>query len=122
MKNIFKHLGDLFRYKQPLKPIAICMTAEGFQLRQGSEATADVNWADVRKIVSYKHDNFSHDEIIVAFNLASGEVVEISEEWPDFSSVVEEMKRRFPNIPGDWYSNIMLPPFAANETVLYETD
>ncbi len=89
--------------------------------RQG-EGPVAIRWDEIARIITYKYDLFSTDEICIGF-LTDKNVepwVEIREEWEGFLEACKEMKRRFPTIPEDWYSEIMVPVFDRKETVLYE--
>lgn len=78
-----------------------------------------VPWSTVRAIVTYKHDLFACDDICLAFKLAEGSWVEVSEDEPGFQSLVAEVERRYPEVPRDWYRVVMVPPFATNYRVLW---
>jgi hypothetical protein len=92
--------------------------ADGFDIITG-DGTQQIQWLDIQKIVAYKLDLFTNDEICMEIMLVQDSVT-ISEEiigWPAFSAAVLE---HFPSIPKDWEGVIAQPAFATNYTVLYE--
>ena len=90
------------------------MNRDGFTLSGNT-----VPWSSVRAIAAYKHDLFSYDEICLAFKVSDDSWVEVSEDEPGFQSLVEEVGRRYPETPRDWFHEVMFPAFAANYRVLW---
>ena len=105
-------------------PPSVRVTQDGLQVVRSDEILASLRWADVRKIVTYKHDLFSTDEICLGFLTASNADawLEISEEWPGFLEATAKMEELFPSISKGWYNAIMVPAFERKETVLWEGD
>ncbi len=99
----------------------IRLTNDGLQLTHGDKITAEISWSNVTKIITYKYDNFTTDEICVAFRTwrESDAWLEVSEEWLGFSELMKVMKQRFPEINSGWYMAVMQPPFERRETVLW---
>jgi hypothetical protein len=91
----------------------------GFHLVKDEHRKAAVTWDDVRTIHTYKRDFFAYDMICLAFEVAEGEWVEIWESMVDFELVDKEMCERFPGVPRDWFGQVMQPPFAPNDRVLW---
>jgi len=123
MKGILGRLAKLFR-REPLRPPPIVRTSEdGLEVIRCGETLASVRWRDVRKIITYKYDLFSTDEICVGFftDEDADTWLEISEEWKGFLEAVEMMERWFPSIPRNWFNEVMVPAFERKETVLYES-
>ena len=94
---------------------------------EDGEATLqhEVTWADVRAVRTFKRDLFAYDAICVAFQMVGdddGDWVEIDETNPGFDDVTGRMRERFPTVPDGWYSDVMLPPFATNDALLYARD
>lgn len=75
-------------------------------------------WADVSEVRTYKVDCFAYDDICLAF-IADGLWYEVSEQDDIFPSVMKIIEQRFPDIPEDWYAEVMLPAFKTNERVLW---
>ncbi|HVJ69341.1 MAG TPA: hypothetical protein VM510_15250 [Caulifigura sp.] len=80
---------------------------------------ATVPWSSVRAIAAYKHDLWAYDEICLAFKVSEDSWIEVSEEEPGFRSLVEEMERRFPDMPGYWFHEVMHPAFSTNYRLLW---
>jgi hypothetical protein len=62
---------------------------------------------------------WSFDTICVEFQVGEKERVEIREDMADFTNVTEQMQEEFPQVPKDWYSEVLQPAFADNERVLW---
>ena len=56
-----------------------------------------VDWVDVKKIITYKYDLYTTDEICLGFFLGTNENIywEIAESWVGFNVVVEKMELVF---------------------------
>jgi hypothetical protein len=75
-------------------------------------------WADVTEIRTFKRDMGTVDDIRLA--LQAGESwYELSEDLRGFSRLSDTMMEVFSTIPRDWYMEVMQPPFATNERVLF---
>lgn len=103
--------------------------SSGFTISPPKGDSIRVRWEEVREIRTYKIDLFSYDEICLCFEVAGvgttddGTLwIEVTESEQGFRSLAEEMKRRFPAIPSDWYSEVMFPAFAPCEAVLYRAE
>lgn len=103
--------------------------SSGFTIFPAKGESFRVRWEEVREIRTYKIDLFSYDEICLGFEVTGvgtteGETqwIEVTESDQGFRSLAEEMKRRFPAIPSDWYSEVMFPAFAPCEAVLYRAE
>jgi len=120
--GILKRLARLFRPAAPAPRPSVRVTEDGLELVRAGQVVASLRWSDVRKIITYKYDLFSTDEICVGFLTAPDAEAwfEISEEWPGFLAAVEKMEELFPSIPENWYRDVMVPVFARKETVLWE--
>ena len=93
------------------KEHALCLT-------DGHRKTV-LDWSDVEEIQAYKVDCFVHDLICLAFR-AEDHWYECSEEDHGFSELCEELGRRYPEIHEDWYGQVVQPPFASNQRVLWK--
>ena len=80
-----------------------------------------MRWAEVSRIQAYKLDLMTTDCICLLFEFSSETPpVQISEEWQGFQELFAPLTQRFPDIPGSWYTDIMLPAFETKRTTLYE--
>src|SRR5215217_8011152 len=101
----------------------IVLTPDGFELRRGNGKRDMFHWAQAERVVAYKVDLVTTDEILVAFEYrdAAGGLMtfDVAEECPGFAEFRTALARAFPGIDTDWYAHVMKPAFATNLTVLY---
>lgn len=86
--------------------------------RVAAPTPAEVDWSSIHRIVAYKIDRLTWDEIRVRLEHAEGEVV-VTEESPKFTEFMEEIVRRF-HSAASWHADVSQPAFELCETVLYE--
>lgn len=80
-----------------------------------------LKWTDIERIVAYKPDLMTMDELCV--ELFSGNwKITYSESLPGWYQFVKKLNMAFPSLPDDWDWRIIQPPFATNYTVLYERE
>lgn len=91
---------------------------EGFIIQDDSENYI-IQWKDIDRIVAYKADLLTVDEIrLDIFYLES--IITLTEELAGWYQFVERIKIQFPNIQKNWDEEIVQPPFLANETIIYQ--
>jgi hypothetical protein len=121
MRTLLAKLADRLRKQPTPPPPQIHLTEEGFDIVRNGETMESLRWRNVRKIVTFKYDNVSHDEICVAFLVdEENSWILISEEWNGFLKATEKMKERFPSISENWFTKVMTPVFETKKTVLFE--
>lgn len=76
-------------------------------------------WSEIEKIVAYKLDCFTFDQIRFLISAKDGGIREITEDDPGFWELVTEMEKAL-NISPDWHKVVAHPPMQRCETVLYE--
>ncbi|MHA4807334.1 hypothetical protein ACX0G9_04485 [Flavitalea flava] len=76
-------------------------------------------WAEIERLIAYKVDLMAVDEICMDI-FWNGWQTTITEETPGWYQFVERTKVVFPDIPKNWDGEIMHPPFARNEMLLYQ--
>jgi hypothetical protein len=81
--------------------------------------TSVVRWAEVDRIVGYKMDLFTLDEICVEL-LVGDRAIRFSESTPGWYPFLTRLKSVFPSIPNGWDWDVMMPALTGNYTVLYE--
>lgn len=91
----------------------IKQTPNGF-----SVAGHDFSVGDITKVVGYKRDLITVDEVRLDLTFRSGAQISVSEDQPGFAALVGSLCSAFPSISG-WEQKIVGPAFAANCTVLY---
>ncbi len=79
-----------------------------------------VAWLAVEAIAAYKRDLITYDDICLAFKVEDSSWVEMSEDEPGFETLMAEVERRYPEMPPDWFREVMHPAFAPNYRVLWE--
>jgi hypothetical protein len=84
----------------------------------GGTVSHQFPWAEVAQIRTFKRDLGTVDDIRLVFQVGDS-WYEYSEDLPGFGQLSDVMKEIFPTIPCDWYMEVMRPPFATNERVLF---
>jgi hypothetical protein len=78
-----------------------------------------LNYVDIDRIVAYKLDLFTTDEICM--DIFSGDwIITFSESLSGWHRLLENLSAAFPTIPENWDNQIMFPAFATNYTILFE--
>lgn len=78
-----------------------------------------IPWSAVRRIIGFKLDLLTTDELRIRVE-STGEVpvFEASEEQDGFETFVTHLEQRFCLLE-DWRGKVLTPAFARNETVLF---
>jgi hypothetical protein len=92
--------------------------ADGFRY-PFKEGVDKFNWSDVVRIVAYKLDRMTTDEICLDL-ISNDWQATYTEMTPGWYQFLEKLESAFPTIAPDWDAKIALPPFATNYTVLWE--
>ena len=87
-----------------------------FQFKYDNEK---IKWVDIERLVAYKEDLMTTDEICLDIFVNNWKTT-ISEETPGWYQFVEKTKLIFPSIHQNWDAEIVSPPFATNLTLLYQ--
>ncbi|MEO0586144.1 MAG: hypothetical protein AAF078_00730 [Planctomycetota bacterium] len=104
--------------EKPLSEWSVSLAADGFEITHPKGDFKRVQWGQVARISTYKQDCYVYDMIVVELEVGdqSFRVTEADAGWSDFC---EAMQTRFSSIPGDWYQQVMFPPFETNFQVLW---
>ncbi len=94
--------------------------ADGFRY-PFKERDEKLNWSAIERIVAYKEDWMTVDEICLDI-LSGGWTITFSESLPGWYQLLIKLKQVFPAIPENWDGEIIQPAFATNYTVLYERE
>jgi len=94
--------------------------AEGFSYPFENGASLTL-WADVDRIIGYRLDLFTEDEVCVELHVRD-RAIRFSESTPGWYQFLARLQEKFPAIPKGWELTIMQPPFAPNYTFLYERE
>jgi hypothetical protein len=128
LRSMFAALRRFFTSRQirSNKRPPIVLTTSGFELRRADAGCDEFRWDQAERILAYKVDLLTTDEIFVAFEYhdANGRQMtfEVSEECPGFQDFMTALGRAFPTITADWYPRVMKPAFARNLIVLYPAE
>ena len=118
--SFWKRIGRWFQ--RPVeRDHRLTATAESFRLTTDGELVYDVAWADVQKVVAYKVDLFTVDEIRMELTTVETDpgVWVINEEIPGFWDVAEELKRQLPDSHQSWEHEVIQPPFETCFTTIF---
>ncbi len=121
--TLWSQVWSFLGRKRQVDPL-IRLEDGGFSIVDASSQVAlrTVPWRNVSRIQTYKLDRLTTDCICLLFEFRSGEPpVQVSEEWDGFATLMTSMSAAFPTIPANWYAEVMLPPFAYKQTLLFET-
>lgn len=91
---------------------------DGFILENKS-AQQKIRWADIERLIAYKKDLMTTDEICLDIIFDSRQLT-INEGTPGWDQFVEKTKLAFPGIPKNWDTEITKPAFATNLTILFQ--
>ena len=102
-------------------PPEITLRPDGFVVASPDGREFRVRWASVIRVLAYKSDHFTTDEVVVAFRQREDPelVFEVSEEWAGFRELFEPMRREL-GITEDWYLETIGRPFATDFRVIFE--
>ncbi len=109
-------LGALRNLLQKLTGTSAALTnlslaPDGFVVLRNGEHLASVRWGDVGEITAYRYNGPRSDMITIVFHtLDDLSWVQVKEEWPGWSTVVQGMLQAFPSIPRDWSLALKGPP------------
>ena len=80
-----------------------------------------VPWRQVQRVVAYKRDLITVDQICVDVETEAG-VLCLDEEMSHWKAAIRVLERRLPGFPAEemWWVEVVAPAFARNERVLYE--
>ena len=79
-----------------------------------------VTWPRISSIKAFKLDLITYDLICFAVELDNeGRWLQLSEEWPGFKELSNELESRFA-FPEGWWDSVAKPAFKTNETILFQ--
>jgi hypothetical protein len=98
---------------------SISCSAESFLVENGRRVIFVAGFDEIVRVTAFKRDEVTTDLICMEIHLANGENIELHEDLDGF----EEWMRHIESLPGitpDWRCKVIQPPFATNETLLFE--
>jgi len=110
----------LRREQKRQDPGAFTYEEDGFFYAFMTE-TRKINWAAIERIVAYKQDLITEDQICLDITYEDW-VTTFTEETPGWYLFLEKIATVFPGIPPDWDTVLMQTPSDAHLIVLYERD
>ena len=119
MIGFLRNLVNRLRARPPVQTVRV--SDRDLSLLTGDREYDHFAWDEILEIVTFKRDLFTYDDIRLAFRLDDG-WLEVSEDALGWPELTEEMQRRFQDIPTDWYTTVMFPPFETCYRVLYKRD
>ena len=99
---------------------ALSADSFGWRLVKDGRIECYVKWEIVKNVTAFKKDLLTTDLICLEFEDIEGNFWLIHEEIIGFMDVAEKLKEQFPSINESWYTDVMMPPFERNHTILYE--
>ncbi|MGJ3648788.1 hypothetical protein ACLB0R_09980 [Sphingomonas sp. GlSt437] len=99
------------------QPITLAASADGFELRKGTQSMA-IAWRDIVRVVAFKRDMMTVDRMCLAFETADF-AIEVDEEMPGYLDFTEAMNRAL-SISPEWMLRVMFPAFATNMETIFE--
>lgn len=108
---------------KPLAQIVECRVSSDRVFVSYDDTTArTIELNDVQRVIAWKRDRWSFDEIVVTLELNGNDAVEISEDATGYNELVARLESTLPGFPmtDQWWKDVGFPPFAENPTVLWE--
>ena len=117
--EMFSRLKSAF--SRPPKPLDGRVEFDEQEIRVHPSTEKRIRWQEIDRIVTYKVDLLTWDEIRVQFESSTGSAIVVTEESPGFSDFMHEVARRYPSAQ-DWHAKVSQPPFAESWTVLFDSN
>ena len=115
--EIFSRLKSAF--SRAPKPLDGRVEFDEQEIRVHPPTEKRIGWQEIDRIVTYKVDLLTWDEIRVQFESSTGSAIVVSEESPGFAEFMLEVVRRYPSTQ-DWHAKVSQPRFAESWTVLFD--
>jgi hypothetical protein len=117
--GIFSRLKEAF--SRTAKPLDGIVEFDDVEIRVHPPTEKRIRWDEIDRIVTYKIDLLTYDEIRVQFESSDGHVIVVTEESPGFGDFMQEVVRRYPSTE-EWHAKVSQPPFAECWTVLFDNN
>jgi hypothetical protein len=114
-----KLLDRITQRKEPT--LRLVLRDDGASLLDGSCEIWAFQWDAVNLIQTYKQDLYTVDMICLDF-FTDGQqsAYHTNDDMEGFDILCQNLRRYFPSIPEDWWSQVAFPAFASNHNVLYD--
>jgi hypothetical protein len=120
---MFQKLISIFKrsFRKKSAQVRLCVADEAIALFANGKETWRFRWETVTKIETYKCDLLTTDMICLDFVIESQQLTyHTHDEMQDFDVLCSQLRRHFPSVAQDWWSQVAFPAFATNHRVLYE--
>lgn len=98
---------------------SISCLADSFVVEDKRRTLFVAGFDEIVRVTALKWDEITTDLLCVEIQLANGEGVELHEELVGFEAWLMRLDA-LPGVDPDWRSKVLQPPFARNETLLFE--
>ncbi|MCX5804628.1 MAG: hypothetical protein NT010_00985 [Proteobacteria bacterium] len=120
---MLKCFTDLFRRTERMKQAKITVLDSGFAVEYGEEVIR-VDFEKIFKIIAFKRDLLTTDIVCFAIEVReqdTSNIIEINEEIAGFDTLDERLSQ-IPGFMSNWREFVIKPPFARQETVIFEKE
>jgi hypothetical protein len=111
------------RPSQPTTATRLHPTPDGLDISplKGTPSSVFMRWADVRKAVAFKRDQYVVDRICIIFEL-SDSALEVNEDMQGWEQLVNQLPAHLPGtrVYTDWFGEVAFPAFKTNEKAIFE--
>ena len=93
-----------------------------FTDKGNTKHTGFLNWEEVCKAQIFKRDLWTYDLICLALSTREGEEIELDEEDPNWTLLMEKMVTALPESRKweHWFSEVAFPAFQPNLQIIYQ--
>ena len=107
--------------RRPTAPPRVVVDPSGFSLVDSNDTSARVLWSSITRVLAYKRDRFTTDEIVIVF-VQRGDLthsLEVSEECTGFADLFAPLEREL-GVSPEWYLRTSAKPFDPDVQIVYE--
>ncbi|HEX2628690.1 MAG TPA: hypothetical protein VHM26_06760 [Chitinophagaceae bacterium] len=90
----------------------------GFTI-SGKKGEISHSWNEITDIVTYKIDMLTTDEICLDISFSES-IFTLTESHPSWEEFITIMQNELPSIDPGWWGKVVHPPFAINESTIYQ--
>ncbi|QKJ29882.1 hypothetical protein HQ865_08980 [Mucilaginibacter mali] len=83
-----------------------------------SDRTLEIFWDNISEINVHKADIMTTDDIVMEI-IYNDRVLRITEETEGWDEFTDQLEKKFPGIPGDWWQKVVHSAFATNFATIY---
>jgi hypothetical protein len=107
--------------RRPAAAPRVVLEPDGFALLDPAGEAARVRWDEVSRVITYKRDRLTTDEIVVVFVLSQdpSHPLEVSEECSGFAELFAPLEREL-GVSSEWYLRTSAKPFEPDFQLIFE--